>query len=129
MTQEQQNAEDTNIIKLAAAERYKERNVRPTTAAYLFDRAMGKAAAEEEAAQPKGLPVKPALKKVAAPVKPVAKPALKKVAAPVKPALKKTAAPAKPSPATKLKKEAAKPDMTKITKLASNLKKVLPAKA
>lgn len=45
MSQEQMSQEDFAIVKLAAAQRYKERNIHPDTASYLFDRKMNKLAA------------------------------------------------------------------------------------
>jgi hypothetical protein len=99
MSNEQMTVEEHAIVKLAAAQRYKERNIRPATADYLMNRFLDKKAGCAKPAAPKAKPApkaEPAVKVA----KPVAKPAVKKAA--VK-----------------------QPDMGKITKLASNLKKVL----
>ena len=45
MSQEQMSQEDFAIVKLAAAQRYKERNIHPETAHYLFERKLSKLAA------------------------------------------------------------------------------------
>ena len=44
MSQEQMSQEDFAIVKLAAAQRYKERNIHPETANYLFERKLSKLA-------------------------------------------------------------------------------------
>ena len=44
MSQEQMSQEDFAIVKLAAAQRYKERNIHPETAHYLFERKLSKLA-------------------------------------------------------------------------------------
>ncbi len=46
MAKEQMSQEDFAVVKLAAAERYRERNIRPETASYLFDRTLRKQAAD-----------------------------------------------------------------------------------
>lgn len=94
MAKDQMSQENFAVVKLAAAERYRERNIRPETASYLFDRTLRKQAASCGG----GSTTKPAVK-VKAKAKPVAKVATVK-----------------------------QPDMGKITKLASALKRTIPAK-
>ena len=122
MSQEQMSQEDFAIVKLAAAQRYKERNIHPETANYLFERKLSKLA---QVPQPKPAGgVMPAVRRA---VNEDRRGTIRDAIGPSKPVRRplKTnppAAPAKPQAS----KAAAAPD--KITKLAGALKNVLPPK-
>jgi hypothetical protein len=108
MANEQMSQEDFAVVKLAAAERYRERNIRPETASYLFDRTLCKQAGKDQRGKRDG----------SGPYKGSAEAQTDGKG--------KRKAKGEPCPAEE-KAAAKQPDMNKITKLAAALKRTIPA--
>jgi len=126
------SAEDFAIVKLAAAERYRERNVRPETAAYLFERRMRKEAqtkAQAFGAANRGRsPLQAAVNVddngIPQPVGSGSRAGLGGIISKGVKGMTGMMGKTKLPP-----KQASAPNMPKIIKLAASLKRVLPAKA